>query len=199
MIPQKAIDLILESEGIDQPSKWPGGASGITIGYGYDLGFEKDFARDWDGYMPSGHIERLKAALGKTGQSAAAIAFRFRDIKVDRTASLNVFMSKTLPKYEGQTRAAFPGCEKLPPLAFGALVSLVFNRGAGMGGDRRREMRAIRDAIDTHAAGRIELKYCLLEIASQFRLMKRLWRGKGLNGLLVRRENEAKMVEAAAA
>src|SRR5581483_9816573 len=32
MIPQPAIDLILSDEGLDQPGKWPGGESGITIG-----------------------------------------------------------------------------------------------------------------------------------------------------------------------
>ena len=35
----------------------------------------------------------------------------------------------------------------LPLDAQGALVSLVFNRGTSMEGDRRAEMRAIRDAV----------------------------------------------------
>ena len=198
MIPQKAIELILESEGVDQPNIWPGGASGITIGYGYDLGYEKDFARDWDGYLPSGHIERLKAALGKTGGTAKVLTNRFRGIVINSVAAKEVFLSKTLPKYEGQTRKAFPGVEKLPPLAFGALVSLVFNRGAGMDGPRRAEMRNIRGDIAGISRG-LPLNDGLKSIAHQFRLMKRLWVGKGLDGLLVRREREAKLVEEAIA
>jgi len=56
--------------------------------------------------------------------------------------------------------------------------------------DRRREMRAIRAAA---AAGD------LAEIAAQLRAMKRLWEGKGLGGLITRREEEAQLVESAMA
>jgi GH24 family phage-related lysozyme (muramidase) len=47
-------------------------------------------------------------------------------------------------------------------------------------------MRAIRDAVS-----REDLK----DIANQLRLMKRLWEGKGLGGLLRRRDAEADLVE----
>ena len=50
----------------------------------------------------------------------------------------------------------------------------------------RREMRAIRDAV-----ARGDLK----EIAAQLRSMKRLWEGKGMGGLLKRRDAEADLVE----
>ena len=56
-----------------------------------------------------------------------------------------------------------------------------------MSGDRRREMRAIARAV---ARGDVA------EIARQIRAMKRLWVGKGLDGLLKRREGEAALVEA---
>jgi hypothetical protein len=61
---------------------------------------------------------------------------------------------------------AFPGINELSPDAQGALVSLVFNRGTSMEGDRRREMRAIQAAV---ANGDLQ------EIADQLRSMKRLW------------------------
>ncbi len=80
----------------------------------------------------------------------------------------------------------FPGIAELPPDAQGALVSLVFNRGTSMEGDRRAEMRAIRDAVPSSD---------LQEIADQLRSMKRLWINKGLDGLLRRREEEAKLIE----
>ena len=70
------------------------------------------------------------------------------------------------------------------------LVSLVYNRGASMkdspGSDNRREMRAIRDLVP-----RMDLR----GIAAALRSMKRLWAGKGLDGLLRRREAEAVLVE----
>jgi hypothetical protein len=82
----KSVALILESEGLDQPSRWPGGASGITIGVGYDLGYysESEFRRDWAGILTEDEMNRLSAAIGKTGSSARAMASRFTDIKVTR-------------------------------------------------------------------------------------------------------------------
>jgi GH24 family phage-related lysozyme (muramidase) len=110
-----------------------------------------------------------------------------KDIRIDRDVALAVFTNKTVPAYVAQTRAAFPGFDDLPIDAQGALVSLVFNRGASMKGDRRKEMRAIRDAVPSGN---------LPEIARQLRAMKRLWVGQGLDGLLRRRDAEADMVEA---
>jgi hypothetical protein len=48
-ITEKTKKLILDFEGLNQPSKWPGGGSGITIGIGYDLGFVTvdQFESDW--------------------------------------------------------------------------------------------------------------------------------------------------------
>jgi GH24 family phage-related lysozyme (muramidase) len=197
LITKAAIDLILAAEGVDQPFAWPGGGSGITIGYGYDLGFEQYFAKDWAGLLLPAQITRLSAALGITGQAARQIAHRFDDIKISRNSALQVFVAHTIPQEEAKTLAAFPGLEKLPPPVRGALVSLVFNRGAGMADDSHRpaeqtrlEMRAIRDAVATG-----DLK----RIAGNLRAMKRLWVGKGLNGLLDRREAEAALVESAIA
>jgi len=91
-----------------------------------------------------------------------------------------------------RTRRAFPGFDVLPLDVQGALVSLVYNRGTRMtdspGTNDRREMRAIRDLV---AGGMVA------GIAEQLRLMKRLWVGKGLDGLLRRRDAEAALVESA--
>jgi len=100
-------------------------------------------------------------------------------------------MQRSVPDAQRQTEKAFPGVDKLPPDAQGALVSLIYNRGPRMT-DRdpktqdRREMRAIRDAVP-----RGDLK----EIATQLRSMKRLWENKGMGGLLKRRDAEADLVE----
>lgn len=192
MIPQKAIDLILEAEGVDQPSKWPGGASGITLGYGYDLGYESSLEKDWSGILPADHVARLKRAVGRRGQRAQQIAHSFAGIRVTRQQALKVFQERTLPKYEAETLVAFPGLEKMSANVRGALVSVVFNRGASMTDDparpktqTRREMRSIREAV---------LCGNPLTIARNLRAMKRLWAGKNLNGLLRRRDAEADLV-----
>jgi GH24 family phage-related lysozyme (muramidase) len=189
-IPDEALALILDAEGLDQPSQWPGGASGITIGVGYDLGFvtAEQFEQDWNPYLSGDEINRLKDVIGVSGDSARQRAGEFRDIRIQRPDAEAVFKERTLPLYSQRTEDAFPGVDQLPPPAQGALVSLVFNRGTAMDGDRRREMRAIRDAV---AEGNLK------EIAKQLRDMKRLWEGKGLDGLLRRRDAEADLVESA--
>lgn len=185
---ERAQALILAAEGLNRPGKWPGGASGITIGYGYDLGQVKveRFVADWGDKLPAAQLKRLKAAVGLKGAKAQAAAPGLSDILVRKDVSLKVFLSRTIPEYQRQSEAAFPGLSKLAPDAQGALVSLVYNRGPSMTGDRRKEMRAIRDAV---------AKGDLKEIASQLRAMKRLWKGQGLPGLLKRREAEAALVE----
>jgi GH24 family phage-related lysozyme (muramidase) len=189
-VPDEALALILNAEGLDQPSKWPEGSSGITIGIGYDLGFvtEDQFEEDWSPFLSSDEIDRLKGVIGLSGDKAAQRASEFGDIKIKRPDAEQVFKERTLPLYSQRTEAAFPGADKLPTAAQGALVSLVFNRGAGMNGDSRREMRAVRDAV---ANGDLQ------EIADQIRAMKRLWEGKNLGGLLKRRDAEADLVESA--
>jgi GH24 family phage-related lysozyme (muramidase) len=186
---QKAFDLILSFEGMGQPKQWPGGESGVTIGFGYDLGYvtAAQFQEDWGDQLPADVMTKLKTAIGLKGIPAKNKAAQLKDVKIDRAPSLVVFTERTVPQYEAQTRAAFPGFDTLPNDAQGALVSLVFNRGASMKGDRRIEMRAIRDAVPSGD---------LQEIADQLRKMKRLWVGQGLDGLLRRRDAEADMVEA---
>jgi GH24 family phage-related lysozyme (muramidase) len=189
-VPDEALALILSAEGLDQPSQWPGGSSGITIGVGYDLGFvtEDQFEEDWSPFLTSDEIDRLKDVIGLSGDKASQRAREFGDIRIKRPDAEQVFRERTLPLYSQRTEKAFPGLDQLPAAVQGALVSLVFNRGPGMNGDSRREMRAVRDAV---ADGDLQ------EIADQIRSMKRLWEGKNLGGLLKRRDAEADLVESA--
>ncbi len=188
IVNDKAKQLILEFEGKYQPGRWPGGGSGITIGIGYDLGYVTvdQFGSDWEPYLSADALVRLKTVIGKTGIAAKNRAPRFLDIKIKPQDAESVFFNRTLPLHALRTEQALPGVTSLPADAQGALLSLVFNRGTSMVGERRLEMRGIRDAVP---------KKDLPEIAAQLRSMKRLWVGKGLDGLLRRREAEAKLVE----
>jgi GH24 family phage-related lysozyme (muramidase) len=195
--PQEAVSIILEAEGIDQPSKFPGGESGISLGYGCDIGADPKSLEYWRGILTDEQINRLAAAKGKTGGAAADIARQFSDIKVSKADALDVFMKKTLPLEIALTRKTYPGIELLPPTVLGAMTSIVYNRGADLSGDRRSEMREIKDVI-TQFANRPpenrDVKATLEKIADQIQAMKRLWVGKGLDGLLTRRDAEARLV-----
>ena len=177
---------------------WPGGASGVTIGCGYDLGYnsKSDFKDDWRRHLGASDFALLERTIGLTGAAAKTALGKVGHIRIPWGVALDVFDVTTLPKFTVLT------FERLPELldlvnaglhgnCVGALVSLVFNRGASFrkAGDRYREMRAIRQAIQTGTSA------SLGEIPRHLRDMKRIWRNKGLDGLLARREDEAKLFE----
>jgi GH24 family phage-related lysozyme (muramidase) len=196
----KAAALILEFEGMDQPARWPGTDSGITIGHGFDLGYATrgQFEDAWRRYLSETHFEALCAALGVTGLRAKAIAPRFKGIILTKEEADEVFTRCTVPRWIKITAEAFPGVEKLPADAQGALVSLCFNRGASMAkGDKRREMREVRRLIGEYARTQIGINVTLKLIAGQIRAMKRHW--PNVRGLQRRRDAEAALIESCAA
>jgi GH24 family phage-related lysozyme (muramidase) len=97
--------------------------------------------------------------------------------------ALDVFQRVTVPRFSDLTARTYPGLDQLHPDAAGAIVSLVYNRGASLTGDRRREMAAIKPLI-------IARDY--QGIASQICAMQRLW--PNVKGLQKRREAEARLV-----
>jgi hypothetical protein len=172
---------------------WPGGASGVTIAIGIDLGYtsRERFERDWR-ELSQAVRGRLLPVIGFKGRFAAGKVASVRDIEIPWPLALAVFRTRTVPYWIAQTVAAFPRSVELPDDAFGALVSLVFNRGPALRGRNREEMQDIGDVLaDGVQCGDLKL------IARELREMKRIWAGKGLPGLGRRREAEAKLVEAA--
>jgi GH24 family phage-related lysozyme (muramidase) len=198
---QKALELLLEYEVGGGKSfyekkligpTWPGGASGMTLGIGVDCGYytpqelEKLFS-----FLPKEQLEIVKGASGKTGQAGKEYTNKYKNsgIQVPWSKALEIFNTLTWTKFSRLAEKAFPGLDELCDDAYGAIVSLVFNRGSSMVGDSRKEMRAIRDLVP---------KKNYKGIAKELRNMKRVWKGKGLDGLLTRREAEAKLVETCA-
>jgi len=168
---------------------WPGGASGVTIGIGYDLGYQITFESDWSGLLTPAQMSALRPWLGIKGQAAAAGPPQLTRIAVPWHAAWTSYIRRTLPQEISSTRRAFERAEQMPQLCLGVLVSLVYNRGTSMTDSpslpgARQEMRDIRDAV---AAGRFT------EVPAALRAMKRLW-PEG-NGLRDRREREAKLFE----
>lgn len=180
-----------EMKGLAQPASWPGGRSGVTIGIGYDLGYVTvdRFESDWAERLNAGIVERLTEAVGLVGLEARDHAVSLADIRIARSDAEAVFIERSIPLYEFLAAQTFPGYDRLPADAQGALVSLVFNRGCSMvdkpGEDRRKEMRAIRDAVRVGDLPRM---------AEQLRQMKRLC--QGVDALIARREAEAQLVDA---
>jgi GH24 family phage-related lysozyme (muramidase) len=156
---------------------------GVDCGYYTPAELEKLF-----NFLPKDQLEIVKGASGKTGQAGKEYTQKYKNsgIVVPWDQALNMFNELIWTKFAKLAEKAFPGLDQLCDDAYGAIVSLVFNRGSSLTGDSRLEMRNIRDLIP---------KKDYKGIAKEFRKMKRIWQGKGLDGLLARRDAEAKLVE----
>lgn len=167
---------------------WPGESSGVTWGVGYDGGTQTRarIAADWRRHEQAA---RLVATSGVVGAPARALAAQLADVRTPFPYASEVFAAATLPSYCTLTARTFQnGWDVLPPTARGALVSTVINRGASMLGDRRREMRTIRDVCVP--AADVEC------IARELRSMTRLWVGTSIeNGMRARYEATAVLAE----
>lgn len=203
MLSKKSLELILEFEvggGENYYNKflknpaWPEGQSGVTIGVGYDLGYvnKTEFSEDWKD-LPKETFDRLYKVVGIKGYNAKNLIRGLKDITIPWELSLQVFTNKTITKFWNLTRDTFPNFDKMPEDAKGGLVSLVFNRGSALEGDRRREMKLIRDGMRiTNTFDQKALSF----IANQIRSMKRIWIGGSIEkGMSRRRDAEAKLIE----
>lgn len=192
--------LILEFEtggkaGYNRHPEWPGFASGVTIGIGYDLGYNSAavILADWHAHAQR---TRLATVAGIHGAAAKPQASRLHDILTSWDLATEVFNEVTVARFHALSARTFPGFTALHPDAQAAILSLVFNRGNSLTGPRRVEMRAIAAAIRPAATGR---KPDYAGIALQLRKMKSLWRGTDIErGMARRREAEARLVESAA-
>jgi hypothetical protein len=203
MLNKKSLDLVLEFEvggGESYYNKflknpaWPEGQSGVTIGVGYDLGYvnKTEFSEDWKD-LPKETFDRLYKVVGIKGYNAKNLIRGLRDIVIPWELSLQVFNNKTVTKFWNLTKDTFPNFDKMPEDAKGGLVSLVFNRGNALEGDRRREMKLIRDGM--RITNTFDQK-ALTFIANQIRNMKRIWIGGSIEkGMSRRRDAEAKLIE----
>jgi hypothetical protein len=168
---------------------WPGGASGPTIGIGIDCAYYSDNELDnIFKFLKEEERELIKKSAGKTSDKGKEYTKKLRaaGITVSWDKALEIFQDFTWGKFTKLAEKTFPGLSELCPDAYGAIVSLVFNRGTSLIGEKRLEMRNIKVLIP---------KKDYKKIAEELRHMKRIWRGKNLDGLIERREAEASLVE----
>jgi hypothetical protein len=193
----KALDLILKYEVgggksyydrfLAKPT-WPGGASGMTLGIGVDCGYytpaelEKIF-----NFLPKKQLDIVKGASGKKGLAGKEYTNQYKNsgIIITWDQAVDIFNDLIWPKFAKLAERAFPELDKLCDNAYGAIVSLVFNRGSSLTGDSRREMREIKILVP---------KKDYRSIALEFQKMKRIWKDKGLDGLLERRDAESNLI-----
>ena len=170
--------------------EWPGGNSGVTWGIGFDSGYNTSGAilRAW---QKIAEVERLARCAGITGQKARAKLTTVNDIPIPWTVAVEVFDQTTVPRFYQEMLRAFPGAENLNIDTQGALTSMVYNRGGSLIGDSRVDLRTIAKAVpkkDYHAIADA-LRHMNVTMGPK-------WRAQGVyNGLSVRRNAEAKMVE----
>lgn len=196
LICTRAVDLIVSFE-IGSPELyqrkyrnpvWPGAASGVTIGIGYDLGHQAPdvIAIDWQAHP---HQVRLVTASGVTGPLARDLARALADVSVEYGYAREVFDQTSVVEHFRAARRAFGEPFAIAhPCLRGALTSLVFNRGASMAGPGRVEMRTIRDVCLP-----AQDRNC---VAREIRAMTRLWVGGSIERGMTRRRNaEAELAE----
>lgn len=165
---------------------WPGVNSGVTIGVGWDLGQTPatETSRAWSPHLNAATLALLVSVSGRKGEAAKEVLKHVRHLVIPWEAAISVFEQVTLPTWYMRTLRIYPQMIDLPGDCAAALVSLCFNRGTDLSGERRREMCNIQALLRTGN---------LKEIPNQLREMKRLW--PTVEGLRNRRMNEADLFQ----
>jgi hypothetical protein len=128
---QAAIDLIVAEEVSSKAAyqakythpEWPGGASGVTIGIGYDCGYStaSTIQGDWGDKLPAAMVAALQHVAGIHGSPASSHAHELRGVvTVPWEAAMAVFIGRDMPKWEGIVERALPNTNLLSPDSFGA-------------------------------------------------------------------------------
>ncbi len=201
-ISQAAIDLIVTEEVSSkqtyiaryQRPEWPGGASGVTIGIGYDMGYstKTQIAADWGALVAPAMLEVMESCAGINHGAARDLLGHVRgSILIPWDAAMDVFENRDVPKWTNICRSHLPNFDDLSPDCKGALVSLAYNRGPSfdLPDDRYREMRAIKQHMGDKNFSAIAWADPQGNLRGDFVNMVRLW--PGVAGLQRRRHHEA--------
>lgn len=195
---QAGIDLIVTEEDSGKlyytrhyiHFEWPQGASGPTVGIGFDCGYSTaaQIKQAWTGIIPDEMVAALMRAAGLKGASAADfVRWHGASVTITWEQAMAEFMQRELPAWEAKCRAALPNYDDLPGDCAGAIDSLTYNRGDGgynLPGSRYIEMRNIK----AHMIAREFAK-----IPAEYESMRRLWPQGG--DLWRRRDHEAQLFE----
>lgn len=162
--------------------------SGVTIGIGYDCGqySANKIKSDWQSVLPLHMVNALTSVAGLKKQQAVKQLQFLKIVDVPIEAALQVFYNTTIFEFAKKAVAIYPDLFKLNPVEQSVITGLVYNRGASLDGDRRREMRGLVAAIKNNDEK---------GIADLIRSMARLW--PDTPGLRRRRLAEAALIDEA--
>lgn len=135
-------------EGHNGRPYWPGGASGVTLDPGFDLGYQNRHAlSEHYAFLGQPALDALAGALGIRGAPAKAAAARpeVRAVRISEAQAIRV-MPAIAASYWSDIVRRFPKLSAAPDGVQTALLSLAYNRGAG-----NRELTPLAEPI---AAGR---------------------------------------------
>lgn len=179
---------------------WPGYSSGITIGCGYDLGYHQqpEVAADWSSRLPAAAMQRLNGVTGfrtvDPGRSekvarAKELVKLLSDIVISWQIAVSQFDESKMPALVTTLERALPNLDRLHPHCYGALLSLVFNRGTPFrnASPRFAEMVEIGKLMEQGVLA------AFAKIPAQLRSMERIWGAD--SGLAKRRHGEAQLFE----
>lgn len=196
-VSQDAINLIVTEEDSSKEYyerhythfEWPQGASGPTIGIGYDCGYvaKMEAQLDWQNIVDDATLDHILRACGLRGEVAHQFVRTYgRSVTIHWDAAMKQFREREVPKWLRRMEQSLKNLDRLHPDSLGALLSLSYNRGCSynLPGARYAEMRIIRGAMATGEFSKIP---------SALRSMKRLW--PNVIGLRNRREHEAVLFE----
>lgn len=157
MIAQKAFDFIVAQEVSSKAyyerhythPEWPGGASGITVAIGYDLGYAtvQKIIIDWSAHVSDEMLQVMKSCAGVKGTAARALLPKVKAaINIPWDMAIEVFKNRDVPAWTATVQNKVPNTAKVGSLCLGVLVSTAYNRGASfdLPGDRYAEMRDIK-------------------------------------------------------
>jgi GH24 family phage-related lysozyme (muramidase) len=127
--------FIMREEGLGPATlvpHWPGGNSGVTLGYGYDLGgrTRAEVLADLRASgLDAAEAEILAGAAGRTGADARQWVDRHGGGLRLTPEQREALFSRTVPPYEAAVRRGV--AVAVNPNEFDALVSFAFNAGPG--------------------------------------------------------------------
>ena len=166
-----------EMRGVSNRLHWPGGASGVTLGPGYDM---RDRSRAEVEQklrsikLPPDLATKAAAGAGLRGEAARKFAQDNKNLVNLTDDQQSRLLQVNLPSYEAIVRRGIH--VPLTQNEFNALVSFVYNPGRGWPG--------VRAAINSG-----DKRKAVLVIEEQVRS-----KGKVMNGLVKRRHDEAMLL-----
>ncbi|HVE82045.1 MAG TPA: glycoside hydrolase family protein [Myxococcales bacterium] len=131
----RGLDFLYRREalpGVSNRLHWPGGASGVTLGPGYDMKVRTKAEVEADLKaigVPDGTASKAAGGAGKSGTGAKAFAAANKGLVALTSDQEKRLLKHVVPLYENAVRNAVT--VKVTQHQFDAMVSLAYNIGPG--------------------------------------------------------------------